>query len=110
MDHREPDPNLLGIESDVSPVITSLVSIESAGGAGATTAPVLDIKQSSSLIRVMNGETIVIGGLIQEKTASSDRRVPVLGGIPLLGRAFRGTTEIKQNTELVIFLTPTIVE
>ena len=75
-----------------------------------TTAPILDVKQSSSLIRVHNGETIVIAGLIQEKTTRSVKGIPILGNIPLLGRAFRGNLDSKSQTELVIFLTPTIIE
>ncbi|MEZ5325093.1 MAG: secretin N-terminal domain-containing protein [Verrucomicrobiales bacterium] len=98
------------ITLDVSPVITSLVGTESAGGNSVTTAPVLDVKQSSSLVRVHDGETIVIAGLIQEKTTRSVKGIPVLGSIPLLGRAFRGNTDTKSQTELVIFLTPTIIE
>lgn len=98
------------ITLDVSPVITSLVGVESAGGNSTTTAPVLDIKQSSSLIRVRDGETIIIAGLIQDKTSKSVRGIPILGDVPLLKRVFRGQLDSKQQTELVIFLTPTIVE
>lgn len=100
------------ITLDVSPVITSLAGTESSGGKDGNnvTAPVLDIKQSSSLIRVRSGETIVIGGLIQDKTTKTNRQVPVLGDIPLLGKAFRGTFQSKTRVELVIFLTTTIVD
>ncbi|MGK0189707.1 MAG: MSHA type pilus biogenesis protein MshL [Verrucomicrobiales bacterium] len=98
------------ITLDVSPVITSLVGTASAGGGSITTAPILDVKQSSSLIRVHNGETIVIAGLIQEKTTRSVKGIPILGSIPLLGRAFRGNLDSKSQTELVIFLTPTIID
>lgn len=98
------------ITLDISPVITNLVSVESAGSAGTTTAPILDIKQSSSLIRVKNGETIIIGGLIQDKDTETSRGIPLLGDIPLLGRAFRGNFKSHRKTELVIFLTPTILE
>ena len=46
-----------------------------------TTAPVLDIKQVSTLVRVNDGDTIVIGGLIQNKTAESLRKIPLRGEI-----------------------------
>lgn len=97
------------ITLDISPVITSLVGIESSQN-GLTTAPILDVKQSSSLIRVQDGETIIIGGLIQDKTTSTKRAIPLLGDVPLLGKAFRGMTESTQKTELIIFLTPKIVD
>jgi type II secretory pathway component GspD/PulD (secretin) len=101
------------ITLDVSPVITSLAGVESSGGdetGSKVTAPILDIKQSSSLIRVKNGETVIIGGLIQDKVNNTKRQIPVLGDIPLVGRIFRGTFKAKQRVELVIFLTPTIVD
>ena len=74
-----------------------------------TTAPVLNIKLVSTLVRVNDGDTIVIGGLIQNKTAKSLRKIPLLGDIPMLGKLFTGKFEAKKKTELVIFLTPSIV-
>ncbi|HXJ73654.1 MAG TPA: type IV pilus secretin PilQ, partial [Candidatus Dormibacteraeota bacterium] len=55
-------------------------------------------------------ETIVIGGLIQKSSAKSVRKIPLLGDIPYLGRLFQGRVDAKQKKELVIFLTPRIVE
>jgi type II secretory pathway component GspD/PulD (secretin) len=62
------------------------------------------------LIRVKNGETVIIGGLIQDKVNKTNRQIPVLGDIPLVGKIFRGTFQSKQRVELIIFLTPTIVD
>ena len=73
-------------------------------------APVLDIKQTSTIVRLQDGETIIIGGLIQNTTAKTKRKIPVLGDIPLLGKLFQGKFDAKQKKELVIFLTPTIVQ
>jgi MSHA type pilus biogenesis protein MshL len=98
------------ITLDISPVISSLVGIESAGDEGLVTAPVLDIKQSSSLIRVKSGETIIIGGLIQGQDARTSRKVPILGDLPVVGLPFRGEFKASRKTELIIFLTPTVVE
>jgi MSHA biogenesis protein MshL len=97
------------ITMDVSPVITSLVRQEQSPNR-TTTAPVLDIKQASTLIRVRDGDTIVIGGLIKDESARIQRRVPLLGDIPGLGILFRGTFDSKKKTELVIFVTPRLVE
>ena len=101
------------ITMDISPVITRLVdtvSATSAGSAGtATTAPEVDIKQTSSLVRIHEGSTVVIGGLIQNEHYKTKRKVPILGDIPLLGYFFRGVFDSKRRTELVIFITPTIV-
>ena len=95
------------IMMDVSPIITRLTEIvESKNG---STAPVLEVKQSGGLVRVRDGQLVVIGGLIQEQLTTSERKVPLLGDIPLLGSFFSGTYQAERNTELVIFLMPRIL-
>lgn len=95
------------ITMDISPVITRLV--DSVSGPDQSTAPEVDIKQTSSLVRIREGTTVVIGGLIQDERHKTLRKVPILGDIPILGYPFRGIFENKRRTELVIFITPTIV-
>lgn len=95
------------ITMDISPVITRLV--DSVAGPDGTTAPEVDIKQTSSLIRIRDNSTVIIGGLIQNERHKTERKVPILGDIPILGYPFRGVFENKRRTELVIFITPTIV-
>lgn len=97
------------ITMDISPVITRLVDTASSGGDTPSTAPEVDIKQTSSLVRIREGTTVVIGGLIQNERHKTERKVPILGDIPILGYPFRGVFENKRRTELVIFITPTIV-
>jgi len=97
------------ITMDISPVITRLVDTISSGGDNPSTAPEVDIKQTSSLVRMRENTTVVIGGLIQNERHKTERRVPILGDIPILGYPFRGVFENKRRTELVIFITPTIV-
>ncbi len=65
----------------------------------------LDLKN----VRVKDGETLVIGGLIQENDAKTVRKIPVLGDLPIIGAAFRGTSTSKQKTELIIMMTPHII-
>ncbi|MCC7377535.1 MAG: hypothetical protein IT581_22940 [Verrucomicrobiales bacterium] len=95
------------ITMDISPVITRLVS--TASGPDESTAPEVDIKQASSLVRIPQGATVVIGGLIQNERHKTTRKIPVLGDIPGLGYAFRGIYDDTRKTELVIFITPTVV-
>jgi MSHA biogenesis protein MshL len=95
------------ITMDISPVITRLVN--TAQGPDGSTAPEVDIKQASSLVRIPQGSTVVIGGLIQNERYKTTRKVPILGDIPGLGYAFRGVYDDTRKTELVIFITPTIV-
>ena len=100
---------------DVTPILSRLRGIEKSPGAlkggegGGSTAPVLDVKQSSGLVRLKDGEMVIIGGLIQEESSETERKVPILGDIPYLGRLFRGTYTAKRKSELVIFLSPKII-
>ena len=57
-----------------------------------------------------NATTVVIGGLMQKEITTSIDKVPILGDIPLLGRAFRHTVKAETRSELLIFLTPYIIE
>ena len=60
-------------------------------------------------ISVKDQNTIVIGGLIQERTIQGVRKIPLLGDIPLLGWLFRSTDNTKTKTNLLLFLTPYII-
>jgi type II secretory pathway component GspD/PulD (secretin) len=73
--------------------------------------PVFDpvTRSASTLVRVRNGQTLVIGGLLQSTETKVVRKVPLLGYIPLIGWFFTSSSDERDNTDLVIFLTPTIV-
>jgi len=61
-------------------------------------------------IIVKDGETVVIGGLFRDVIASTRQQVPILGNLPLVGSLFRGTTDSSQREEVIILLTPHIIE
>ena len=71
-------------------------------------APNVDIREASTVVRIKNGETIVIGGLITSKKIDTEHKVPFLGDLPLLGYFFKRKEKTEQRAELVIFLTPRI--
>lgn len=75
---------------------------------GKTTFPLLSIRETDTTVRVKDGQTIIIAGLMQEKKEESYVGVPVLQSIPLLGGLFRHKTEKKRTAELVIMITPTL--
>ena len=60
-------------------------------------------------VMVRDGQTLVIGGLIEEQVVKSEKQVPLLGSIPLLGRAFQNSAEQVLRTELIVLLTPRLV-
>ncbi|SMY36603.1 pilus (MSHA type) biogenesis protein MshL [Photobacterium andalusiense] len=67
------------------------------------------IRESDSIIHARSGDVVVIGGLM--KTAMTDQvsKVPLLGDIPVVGNLFRNINKVKQKTELVILLKPTVI-
>jgi len=63
---------------------------------------------ATSQVAVRNGQTIVIGGMIQDQKTDTINKVPLLGDIPLIGKAFQHTVTDKKKTEVLIFLTPMV--
>ena len=61
-------------------------------------------------VRVKNGETLVLGGLIVENDTNSVQKIPILGDIPYLGVFFRNTKTYKDKSEMVILMTPRVLE
>ncbi len=72
--------------------------------------PDVKIKQLTSIVKVKNGHKVIIGGLISNRSYSTNTKVPLLGDIPLVGRAFSHTGTESQKVELIIILTPKIVD
>lgn len=76
---------------------------------GEITAPVVENRETDTMIRARAGETVVIGGLMQNAITHTTTGIPGLQSLPLVGGLFRGTTTNSSKSELVIFITPTIV-
>ena len=70
--------------------------------------PTINHRVLDSNVRLRDGETIILGGLIQATENISEEKFPILGDIPILGWLFRNRTKMKINSELVIYLTPHI--
>lgn len=73
-------------------------------------APIINQQTLSTARRVANGETIVVGGFIQKNDSSGGSRVPILGDLPIIGGLFRSRFNLNQDTETLIFITPTVIE
>ena len=71
-----------------------------------TDLPATSESSTQSTIRVKNGDTIVISGLVQTRNSIEERKVPILGEIPLLGLLFKSKSVMKEETEFVIVITP----
>ncbi|HIP30358.1 MAG TPA: pilus (MSHA type) biogenesis protein MshL, partial [Sulfurospirillum arcachonense] len=73
-------------------------------------APDIKIKQLSSIVKVKNNHKVVIGGLIGTHETYEDTSVPGLSSIPILGKAFQSNSKIIKKGELIIIITPRIVD
>ena len=99
------------VTMNIRPVVTSVARTASFTQPDGTTftAPVIDTRESDTMARLRAGETIIIGGLMQTRSERVRSGVPVLSSIPLLGRLFTRYNDVERKSELVIFLTPTII-
>ena len=93
------------IRLEVAQEVSSLVNANLAGAADLIT----NRRSIKTTVLADNGQTIVLGGLISDDRLSSNSQVPVLGDIPVLGRAFRSSRESLTRKTLFIFLRPTIL-
>lgn len=98
----------LNIKPEYSTILQQVTATDSVGQYVAATLLShrnLDLKN----VRIKDGETLVIGGMISEEEQKVIGKVPVLGDIPLIGTLFRSTTSTKSKNEMVIMITPKIV-
>ena len=73
-------------------------------------APNIDVRSANTVVVTPSGKTVVIGGLIGNTKSENVSKIPFLGDIPLIGNLFKQTTKSAQKQELLIFVTPHIVE
>ena len=94
---------------DVNPEISSQADQSVQIQAGVF-APVFNSRSASSRVGIKDGETIVIGGLMQDQKTQTVTKVPILGNLPLIGLLFSRNQVSKVKTELLIFLTPHVAQ
>ena len=70
----------------------------------------ISTRQANTNVRLKNGETLIIGGLIGEEEIKNISKIPLLGDLPILGNLFKHTAMRKSKTEVIIFLTPHIID
>jgi general secretion pathway protein D len=73
-------------------------------------APVIDVRSADTVVITPDGQTVVIGGLMRNDSGEVVTKIPILGDIPLLGNLFKHKTTSSAKTELLIFLTPHVIQ
>ncbi len=94
------------IKLEVKAEISSISDSDSVEISEGVNAIVLNNRSATTTVTVKDGHTIVIGGLITTQDNNTEKKVPFLGDLPILGELFKSTTITKNRTELLIVLTP----
>jgi len=97
------------VEMTVVPEISTLTG-ETVPISNTVNARVIAKRSASTQVVVDDGRTVVIGGMMEDNATETVTKIPVLGDIPIVGAAFRRKIKDKSKTELLIFLTPHVVE
>jgi MSHA biogenesis protein MshL len=71
--------------------------------------PILNLKEAGTVLKVRNGETVIMGGMIDKYEEKVDQKVPFLGDVPVLGYIFKSKTTRTVKKELVIFIKTTVI-
>ena len=101
------------VSLSVSPSVSSIgatQSFESGGGATNTISLLSEREVNSGLVRLRDSQTLILSGIIQDQERTTISKVPILGDIPLLGSLFRSSDKTSERAEVIVLLTPEIVE
>ncbi len=107
-------PSVKGNDEVYLRIVPELVSVtglaEVGSGANAISYPKLYSTRVETDFTIRSGQTVAIGGLVNERTQRSENHVPILGNLPLVGRLFSYTSTQKVQSETIIFLTVKIIQ
>jgi type IV pilus assembly protein PilQ len=99
------------ITLSVKPEISNKVADFTFNFSGATvTSPIIDTRTLDSNVLIKSGDTLAIGGLLSDQVSKARTKVPILGDIPLVGYAFQSHDNERHKRNLLVFVTPTILD
>ncbi len=95
------------VTMSITPIVTDILG-EFPNPAGGT-IPIFNVTTTFALVRVRNGESFAIGGLLTSRDSSTQREVPLLARLPIVGSLFRGKDRTISEQNLIVFVTPRII-
>lgn len=99
---------ITGTQED--PAVTYAAALTASTADFVSEIPEVNVQEIDTVVKVRSGQPIVMGGLLQDRSNSSQESVPVLGEVPVVGSLFRKHNDLVQKTELVIFLKATLID
>ncbi len=102
------DPQILNNDAIILTVEVQKDAVRNIANIGDN--PAIDTKRIKTQVRVNNGETLVLGGIFDGDESTNVSKTPLLGDIPVLGNLFKTTGKERSKTELIIFITPRIID
>jgi type IV pilus assembly protein PilQ len=91
-------------------IILDVEVTKDARGEASNDGPAINKKRVKTLVRINNGETAVLGGIYEQTLRNDTTQIPFISDIPLLGRLFKNSEKVDSKTEMLIFLTPRILQ
>jgi type IV pilus assembly protein PilQ len=98
------------VSLDIHPEVSTIAGYVNFGGGGGAKIPIIATREATTNVIINDGDTLAIGGLLTDSNDTTVVKVPVLGDIPVLGRLFTHKEETKTKNNLVIFITPHILQ
>lgn len=98
---------------NVSPTVSAPqapITFQGTGGIENSLTPIARREVSSGSIRVRDGQTLLLTGIIQERELSSSTKIPILGDLPIIGALFRSSNTTNERNEVIVMLTPQIID
>ncbi len=95
------------VTMSIQPAVTNLAGFETSPNGDRF--PRMDVRVSDHVIRVPEGETIFIGGLLEDVISEDETKTPLLGDIPILGNLFKRVDKESRKADLIVMITPTIL-
>jgi general secretion pathway protein D len=92
-----------GVNADIYSVVSSVTGFSSSND------PQISTRQAQTRVNLLEGQTLVIGGLLQQQDIRNLQKIPILGDLPIIGALFRFYTQTRSDTNLIITITPHVV-
>jgi len=97
-------------DGHITTIISASITSQSGPALGPSAPPPTNIQTATTTLTTKNGETIVIGGLVREVAQDTVNGIPLLSSIPIIGTLFQDHEKTNRKEELIIFITPTLLE